>query len=140
MSALTPINTASPKISNTTLRDCRYVNGLNAGLVFMQYFKSPQADPFEWLTDVFVHSYQASIMEDTENRAVITALGLNVFRLSSIFYYAYASNSTIPLVLNVIDLGLHCKNIAALTSLLKERNVGIKDFFCNEKMKRMPWA
>lgn len=140
MSALTPINTSSPEISNNTLRDCRYVNGLNAGLVFVQYFKSPQADPLEWLTDVFVHTYQASIMDNTENRAVITALGLNVFRVSSIAYYAYASNSTIPLILNAIDLGIHCGNIVALTSLLKERSFSLKDFLFNEKMKRMPWA
>lgn len=113
-----------PNISPSNLRGVwQMVNGATAGLVAKNYFEDSLADPFEWISDVVVHSYQAITGDASTNTTVITAIGLNALRLSAIAYYAYQSNSTIPLALNVIDVGLHVGNLASLASLLRERKL-----------------
>lgn len=133
MSALSIISSYCPEIS---LKNARYglqiFNGAAAGLFFQNFFQNPSKDAsLEYLTAAFAHAYEATTSYESDHTTIITAIGLNIFRLGVIGYCA--GHSTISNELNMVDAMIHGVNLISLSSLLIQRNYIKRMSFLNQK-------
>ena len=86
----------------------RWYNAAVGTLVLLRYMTNPDAAASEYLTDAFIHFFEAAAPNSLTN----LALAANALRGAQAGYGFFSGDSTIPQALNFLDIGNHAINIA----------------------------